>query len=79
MSDYDYQSYEKSLEKVLESTQKDYWAQYIDINRHQVIVGRTYLTRLGAYSAPFRPPIPEQIGHPFRLIPATYSGAFRPL
>jgi hypothetical protein len=43
MSDYDYQSYEKCLEKILESTQKDYWAQYIDINRHQVIVGRTYL------------------------------------
>ncbi len=32
----------------------------------------------GAYSARFRPAIPEEAGHPFRLIPATYSGASRP-
>ncbi|MBU4014014.1 MAG: GxxExxY protein [Proteobacteria bacterium] len=38
-----------------------------------------FLLNWNAYSAPFRPPIPEQIGHPFRLIPATNSGAFRPL
>jgi len=31
-----------------------------------------------AYSARFRPAIPEQAGHPFRLIPATHSGASRP-
>lgn len=58
MSDYDYQSYEKCLEKILESTQKDYWAQYIDINRHQVNVGRTYLwvsaALVGAYSAGYQ-------------------------
>ena len=58
MSDFDYQSYEKSLEKVLESVQKDYWAQYIDINRHQVIVGRTYLwvsaALIGAYTAGYQ-------------------------
>jgi small-conductance mechanosensitive channel len=55
MTDFDYKSYEKCLEKVLESTQKDYWAQYIDINRHQVIVGRAYLwvaaALIGAYTA----------------------------
>ncbi|MBA3017100.1 MAG: hypothetical protein FP811_02900 [Desulfobacteraceae bacterium] len=39
----------------------------------------SFSNRDNAYSAPFRPPIPEQIGHPFRLIPATNSGAFRPL
>jgi len=58
MPDFDYESYEKSLEKVLESTQKDYWAQYIDINRHQVIVGRTYLwvsvALIGIYSAGYQ-------------------------
>jgi hypothetical protein len=31
-----------------------------------------------AYSAPFRPLIPIDVGHPFRLIPATDSGASRP-
>jgi len=58
MSDYDYQSYENSLEKVLEAAQRDYWAQYIDINRHQVIVGRTYLwvsaALIGAYTAGYQ-------------------------
>ena len=58
MSDYDYQSYDKCLEKILESTQKDYWAQYIDINRHQVNVGRTYLwvsaALIGAYTAGYQ-------------------------
>jgi hypothetical protein len=33
----------------------------------------------GAYSAPFRPPIPDEAVHPFRLIPSTDSGASRPL
>jgi len=58
MSEYDYRSYEKNLEKVLESVQKDYWAQYIDINHHQVIVGRTYLwvsaALIGAYAAGYQ-------------------------
>jgi putative transposase len=31
-----------------------------------------------AYSGPFRPPIPGESGHPFRMIPATDSGAIRP-
>lgn len=58
MADFDYAGYTKSLEKVLESTQKDYWAQYIDINRHQVNVGRTYLwvsaALIGAYAAGYK-------------------------
>lgn len=58
MTDYDYKSYEKCLERILESAQKDYWAQYIDINRHQVIVGRNYLwvaaALIGAYTAGYR-------------------------
>jgi Fe-S cluster biosynthesis and repair protein YggX len=58
MTDYDYKSYEKCLEKILESTQKDYWTQYIDINRHQVIVGRAYLwvaaALIGAYTAGYK-------------------------
>jgi hypothetical protein len=31
-----------------------------------------------AYSARFRPPIPGEAGHRFRLIPATHSGGSRP-
>src|SRR3989344_7766192 len=58
MTDFDYSSYEKSLEKVLESAQRDYWAQYVDINRHQVAVARTYLwvsvALLGAYAAAYQ-------------------------
>jgi hypothetical protein len=38
----------------------------------------TSARRLHAYSGPFRPPIPGESGHPFRMIPATYSGAIRP-
>jgi len=38
-----YISYEKSLEKILDLSQKEYWTHYIDINRHQVIVGRNNL------------------------------------
>ena len=40
---YDYEAYEKSLEKILEQAQKEYWTHYIDINRHQIIVGRNNL------------------------------------
>lgn len=54
-NDYDYEGYSKSLEKVLEGVTKDYWASYIDINRHQVAVGRTYLwvavALIGIYTA----------------------------
>ena len=32
----------------------------------------------GAYSDAFRPPIPIQVGHPFRFIPAGHSDPFRP-
>jgi len=35
------------------------------------IDGATYLLPEDAYSDPFRPPIPGEAGHPFRLIPAT--------
>ncbi|MFO8154932.1 MAG: hypothetical protein R6U87_02785, partial [Thiohalospira sp.] len=51
--DFDYESYEKSLALVLEQASKEYWAQHIDINRHQIMVGRTYLwvsaALLGSY------------------------------
>ncbi len=33
----------------------------------------------GAYSAPFRPPIPFLSGHSFRSYPATHSVFIRPL
>ena len=33
---------------------------------------------LGAYSGRFRPAIPDEAGHPFRLIPAPDSGRSRP-
>ena len=33
---------------------------------------------IGAYSARFRPAIPGEAGHPFRLIAATDSGGSRP-
>jgi len=42
-SSFNYADYERSLEKVLEQVQRDFWCQYIDINRHQIIVGRNYL------------------------------------
>lgn len=52
--DYDYDNYSKSLEKILSMTEKDYWVQYIDVNRHQVAVARMYLwvaaALIGAYA-----------------------------
>lgn len=55
MADYNYDSYTKCLERILDSVQKDYWAQYIEINRHQINVSRTYLwvsaALIGAYAA----------------------------
>ena len=55
--DYDYDGYTKSLEKIYEGVSKDYWSSYIDINRHQVSVGKLYLwvsvTLLGVYSIIF--------------------------
>lgn len=54
-TDFNYDDYAKSLEKILTMTEKDYWAQYIDVNRHQVNVAKTYLwvaaALLGAYAA----------------------------
>ncbi|MEJ2060630.1 MAG: hypothetical protein P8Y64_09115 [Gammaproteobacteria bacterium] len=56
--EYDYEGYAKSLEKVLDGVTKDYWTSYIDINRHQVAVGRTYLwvsaALVGIYAAGFK-------------------------
>jgi len=40
---YNYAEYEKSLERLLAISEKDYWTQYVDINRHQVNVAKTYL------------------------------------
>ncbi len=55
--EYDYEGYASSLEKVLEGVTKDYWASYVDINQHQVAVGRTYLwvsaALIGVYAAGF--------------------------
>jgi hypothetical protein len=52
---YEYEGYEKALERILAISEKDYWTQYVDINRHQVNVAKTYLwvsaALLGAYSA----------------------------
>lgn len=54
-SEYDYEGYEKSLEKALSLSEKDYWTQYVDVNRHQVNVSKTYLwvsvALIGAYVA----------------------------
>ena len=54
---FNYVDYERSLEKVLEQAQQDYWCQYVDINRHQIIVGRNHLwvsaAIIGALSALF--------------------------
>ena len=67
MCEYDYKSYEKCLEKILESAQKDYWTEYVDINKHQVSVGKTYLwvsvALITAYTASFN------IFHSFLLKP----------
>lgn len=50
---YDYEQYQKSLSTILEQASKEYWSHHIDINRHQIMVGRTYLwvsaALLGAY------------------------------
>lgn len=56
-NEFDYDDYVKSLEKILSMTEKDYWTQYIDVNRHQVNVAKTYLwvaaALLGAYAASY--------------------------
>jgi hypothetical protein len=57
--EFDYLGYESALERVLEQATRDYWAQYIDINRHQVDVAKNYLwvsgALLGAYFTCFTP------------------------
>lgn len=64
MSDFDYEGYAKSLEKILDGVTKDFWASYIDVSRHQVGVAKTYLwvsaALLGAYVAVFEK-LKEQI------------------
>jgi hypothetical protein len=54
-NEFDYEGYEKSLERSLALAEKDYWSQYLDVNRHQVNVAKTYLwvavAMLGAYGA----------------------------
>lgn len=53
----DYKGYTESLEKILEGATKDYWTSYVDINRHQVNVGKTYLwvaaALIGIYAAAY--------------------------
>lgn len=54
-ADYPYAPYEKALEKILDQATKDYWVQYIDVNRHQIAVSHTYLwvsvAFIGGYSS----------------------------
>lgn len=53
----DYEGYTKSLEKILDGVTKDYWSSYVDINRHQVNVCKTYLwvsaALIGVYAAAY--------------------------
>ncbi len=71
VKEFDYEGYEKSLKEILEHTQKDYWTQYVDINRHQVFVARTYLwvsvAIIGVYAAVYK----EGVDSP--LIFSTYG------
>lgn len=70
MTDYD--GYTKSLEKVLEGVTKDYWASYVDINRHQVNVGKTYLwvsaALIGIYVAAYEKFSNDLLSHSCLLI-----------
>lgn len=51
---FPYAEYEKSLEKILDLLIKDYWAQYSEINSHQIKVAQVYLwvaaALIGTYS-----------------------------
>ncbi|WP_341646115.1 hypothetical protein [Thauera sp. SDU_THAU2] len=53
-SEFDYEGYAKALERSLALAEKDYWTQYVNINRHQVNVSKTYLwvavALLGVYA-----------------------------
>ena len=55
--EFDYKSYEKTLENILEQAQKEFWSICIDFNRHQIIVCRNILwvaaALLAAYAALF--------------------------
>jgi len=73
-----YELDEAGIEMIISAGLEDYSVEYIETIREDSFDIPNVSTD-DAYSAPFRPPIPEQIGHPFRLIPATNSGAFRPL
>lgn len=41
--DYDTEGYKNSLEKLVTMSEKEYYTQMVDINRHQVIVARNLL------------------------------------
>lgn len=55
--EHDYEGYSKSLEKILDGATKDYWVSYVDVNRHQVSIAKTYLwvsaAQLGVYTAAY--------------------------
>lgn len=57
-SGYNYTEYKEALEKILEGATHDYWVQYVDINRHQVGVAKTYMwvavALMGGYMAAFK-------------------------
>lgn len=42
-SDFDNVGYTKSLEKLVTMSEKEYYVQFVDINRHQIVVARTIL------------------------------------
>lgn len=42
-SSLDYDGYEKSLDKLVTMSEKEYYVHLVDINRHQVIVAKTLL------------------------------------
>jgi len=68
----DYEGYTKSLEKILDGVTKDYWASYIDINRHQVSVGKTYLwvsaALVGIYATAYKEFHVQLYGHSCFLV-----------
>jgi len=57
MTDIDYDGYTQALDAIRNEALADYWAHLLNINAHQVSVGRTYLwvsaALVGAYSTAF--------------------------
>jgi len=70
--DPDYDGYSKSLEKILDGVTKDYWVSYVDVNRHQVNIAKTYLwvsaAQLGVYAAAYKEFHSEIFGHSCFLV-----------